>query len=175
MGLSTSGELELLIGHSSAQSQSDSLQLLIPAPAWDLLRNHPWPGNVRELEMVMQNLVTFTLVGAAEALRAGVTLTSPRLQVDPGLVSTLLAGYEALPGEEGDDDPEPDRLRLRVGPAETLNAVSNEVERQYFEIFFRRCGGDFAHMARLLLGDPERARAVRLRFNQLGLKVRDLK
>jgi hypothetical protein len=28
-------------------------------------------------------------------------------------------------------------------------------------------------MARVLLGDETKARAVRLRFNQLGLKVRD--
>ena len=30
-------------------------------------------------------------------------------------------------------------------------------------------------MAELLLGDAERTRAVRLRFNQLGLKVRALR
>ena len=34
---------------------------------------------------------------------------------------------------------------------------------------------DFAAMAGVLLGDPDGARKVQLRFNQLGLKVRELK
>jgi hypothetical protein len=39
---------------------------------------------------------------------------------------------------------------------------------------FARTGGDFARMAEVLLGDAARQRAVRLRFNQLGLKVREI-
>ena len=35
--------------------------------------------------------------------------------------------------------------------------------------------GDFAAMARILLGDEAHARKVQLRFNQMGLKVRQLK
>ena len=175
LGLRGREELELVLGHPSVARPDDRLHLLVPSPVWKLLRDHPWPGNVRELEMVMHNLVTFTLVGAVEALRSGMTLTSSRLQVDPGLVTTLLAGYEDLPGEDHGRTVDPATLGLRVDVGDTLNAVSNAVERQYFEIFFRRCRGDFAHMARLLLGDPERARAVRLRFNQLGLKVKDLR
>jgi hypothetical protein len=40
---------------------------------------------------------------------------------------------------------------------------------------WRTHGGDFARMAEVLLGDSAGARKVQLRFNQLGLKVRELK
>jgi len=51
------------------------------------------------------------------------------------------------------------------------------MERQLYEHLFRQTGGDFVAMAEALLeGDPEKnARKVQLRFNQLGLKVRNLR
>jgi hypothetical protein len=52
--------------------------------------------------------------------------------------------------------------------------VANSVERQVFLELFRRADGDFGRMAGALLGDERKGRAVRLRFNQLGLKVREL-
>jgi len=171
--------ISLVIGRRDpAARHPDSLRLVIPSPVWDLLRVHSWPGNVRELEMVMRNLVTFTLVEAADAIRAGLTLDSPRLQVNPGLVGTLLAGYASVPPGAGEDREHPageNEFLVRLEPGETLNAVSNSVERGYFVELFRRTGGDFAAMAEILLGDSDKARAVRLRFNQLGLKVRELK
>ena len=39
----------------------------------------------------------------------------------------------------------------------------------------RHQDSDFGRMARQLLGSDEHARKVQLRFNQLGLKVRELK
>jgi len=129
--------------------------------------------------MVLHNLVTFTLVEAADALRAGLPLQSPRLQVDPGLVATLLTGYAALPdamaGGIAATSDDPLRQEIILAAGETLNDVSNGAERQYFLALFRRTKGDFRRMAELLLGDADRERAVRLRFNQLGLKVRELK
>jgi len=114
------------------------------------------------------------LVAAVDALEAGAALRSPRFQVDPGLVGELLAGATPLP-----DTPElgadPDLLPLRITPGSTLNAVSTAVERQYFLHLFRQTDGDFARMAERLLGDAGRGRAIRLRFNQLGLKVRELR
>ena len=64
---------------------------------------------------------------------------------------------------------------MRLTPAKTLNAVTTAVERQYYRELFSRTRGNFAHMAELLLGDAEKGRAVRLRFNQIGLKVRELR
>ena len=157
---------------------SDGLRMKIPKPAWSLLASHTWPGNIRELEMMMQNLVTFTLVDAADALQAGLPLTSGTLQVDAGLISTLLAGAGKLPsltaGSPGTGDPGDGHIAVRLEPGATLNAVSNSIERQYMLSLYRETGGDFRLMAEALLADPGKARAVRLRFNQLGLKVREI-
>ena len=57
----------------------------------------------------------------------------------------------------------------------SLNKVSVSAEKQYFVELYLQEQGDFGAMARVLLGDAEHARKVQLRFNQLGLKVRELK
>jgi transcriptional regulator with GAF, ATPase, and Fis domain len=154
-----------------------TLSLALPPTAWRLLEAYPWPGNLRELSLVVRNLATFTLVSAADAVRGGVRLTSPRLQVDPALTATLLretAPLLARGGTDGaaDGDASPP---FRITPAATLNAAARDLERQAYRHLFRQTGGDFEAMARALLGDPTRARAVRLRLNQLGLRVRDLR
>jgi len=180
VGLQERAPLTLEMGRRTGQKArpEEGIRLVFPDPAWRLLAEHAWPGNVRELMMVMHNLVTFTLVEAVNVIRAGHQLTSSRFQVDPGLVSTLLAGYAALPGDDdpaSQQDDDPGSVRVRIEPGPTLNAVSNSVERQYFERMFRRTNGDFGMMAEALLGDSGKARAVRLRFNQLGLKARELR
>jgi two-component system nitrogen regulation response regulator GlnG len=155
------------------------VSLALPDPTWKRLAGHPWPGNVRELAMVMHNLVTFTLVEAVDVLRAGRPLGGSRLQVDPALVNSLLQGYEvgperpeatAAPGTDSTDQ----SFRVSLNPGRTLNDTARALESQVMVELFRRCRGDFAAMAQRLLGDRARARAVRLRFNQLGLKVREL-
>lgn len=177
VGLPDGAALELVIGRRAAESQN-TLELAVPEPAWKMLSGHPWPGNVRELWMLVYNLVTFTLVEAVDALRAGTALSSRRLQVDPGLVGELLAGSLGLHGSTtpaaGEPLDPPDTMKVVVRPNESLNAVATEVERQYFLRLFKESGHDFARMADRLLGDAEKARAVRLRFNQLGLKVREI-
>ena len=126
--------------------------------------------------MVMHNLVSFTLVAAVDAIRGGLPLRSRRFQVDPALVVNLLAGVSALGVSEPSPPEERDgSIRIDLEPSESLNAVAQSVERQYFLSLFRQTGGDFKRMAEILLGDESRSRAVRLRFNQLGLKVRELR
>ena len=181
VGRAEGAPMEVLIGRSGdGQAKGDprSLELLIPGPAWKMLESHQWPGNVRELSMVMRNVVTFTLVAAVDAVRAGLKLTSPRMQVDPGLVGQLLAGSAALAQREGAAENArelgDDEIVVRLEPGESLNAVANATERQYTLELFKRYRGDFGAMAARLLGDPSKGRAVRLRFNQLGLKVREL-
>lgn len=172
VGADTGAPLTLLVGRESRDA-GEQLALALPTPAWRRLAAHPWPGNLRELAMVMHNIVTFTLVAAVDAIEAGVALSAPRLQVDPGLVGDLLAGAPAIRTDGSDDHP--DHVKVKLAPAETLNSVSTSVERQYFLHLFRQTDGDFDAMAERLLGDRERGRAVRLRFNQLGLKVRELR
>ncbi len=177
VGLGAGAPLELSVGRSRAAA--GALDLLLPGPAWKMLEEHSWPGNIRELQMLVQNAVVFTLVAAVDAIRSGLPLTATRLQVDPGLIGELLAGSSALaagggpPREEGSGGGG-SGIAVRVEPGDTLNSVANSVERQVFLELFRRADGDFGRMAGALLGDERKGRAVRLRFNQLGLKVREL-
>ncbi len=166
-GLGAKAPLRLLLGHDDG---GEGLRLVLPEPAWRRMARHPWPGNLRELSMVMHNIVTFTLVAAMDAIEMGARLRSGRLQVDPALIEELLAG--SILTEEPID---PQNISVKVEAAKTLNQVSTSVERQYFLELFRRTQGDFGLMAEQMLGDPTRGRAVRLRFNQLGLKVRSLR
>ncbi len=178
VGLPDGAPMELIIGRPKSLSKTrDRLELLLPEPAWQMLAAHKWPGNTRELENVMQNIVTFTLIGAVDAIRDGMDIRTARLQVDPGLIGELLSGSAILVES---DVPSPSRGRsarnvdVEINPSSTLNGVSSDVEKQYFLKLFQRTEGDFGEMARILLGDREKSRAVRLRFNQLGLKVREI-
>jgi two-component system nitrogen regulation response regulator GlnG len=65
-------------------------------------------------------------------------------------------------------------MGVRLGPAESLNAVSCEIERQYLERLYIHFGGDLSRVAAFLLADPEGGRKIQLRMNQLGLKLREL-
>jgi DNA-binding NtrC family response regulator len=197
LGLPRDAGLVMKVERDAAPSDKQ-LALHLPQAAWKLLQGHAWPGNLRELATVMQNVVTFTLVAAVDALASGLAMKSARLQVDPGLVSALLAGSSALratlppppasgvPATSGgngmaaarsgtDLTAVGDAVRVHVRAGRTLNAVAQDVERQYMLALFAATHGSFSAMAHSLLGDETRTRAVRLRFNQLGLKIRDLR
>jgi two-component system nitrogen regulation response regulator GlnG len=180
VGLARGAPVALAVGRARAE-RDGALELALPEPGWKLLEAHPWPGNMRELSMVMHNVVSFTLVATVDAIRAGLSLSSPRLQVDPGLVGELLRGSVGV-GGRGAAPPAPPpatedglgSVQVRIEPSPSLKAVAFAAERQYFLDLFRRTGRDFGRMAEVLLGDAGKARAVRLRFNQLGLKVREI-
>lgn len=159
--------------------------LLFPEPTLRLLRRHRWPGNLREFAMAVENALTLALAEAIEAGRpsredsgaegAVADGSDPGrldvVQVRPKLVRDLLR-TAAVDDEE---DATGWKVQVSVRPHEGLNKVAQDVERQYFTRLYLEEKGDFAGMARVLLGDPEAARKVQLRFNQLGLKVRELK
>jgi DNA-binding NtrC family response regulator len=151
------------------------VQLILPGPAWRRLYRHKWPGNVRELTMVVHNLVTFTLVAAVEAARGGLPLRSNRLQIDAGLVNSLLVDETGVGTENAFPINEPDVFPVRLTPQKSLNAVTVSCERQYMEALFHQTDGKLEAMADRLLGDPTKSRKVRLRMNQLGLKLRELR
>lgn len=167
------GPLSIATGRNRVNGAG--LLLGLPDAAWSLLREHRWPGNMRELAFVMHNVISFTLIEAADAIRAGMPLRSTRLQVDPGLVAELLRGSTSTIESQPAANDEDDRIPVVVRAGDTLNGVSVDVERQYFLELFRRYNGDFSQMALHLLGDEGKARAVQLRFNQIGLKVRQLR
>ncbi len=218
LGLARGAPLSLHFERGKQVARGE-LAVHLPPAAVRQFMAYGWPGNLRELATVVRNLVTFTLVAAADALGAGVRVRSPRLQIDPGLVAELLAaggggvsgsaragasvdasssagvsghasvgvggseggaadagvGASARSGASVSSGDASGAVRVQVRRGRTLNAVAQDVERQYMLALFAATRGSFAAMAEILLGDAERTRAVRLRFNQLGLKVRQLR
>jgi DNA-binding NtrC family response regulator len=141
----------------------------------DALAAAPWPGNVRQLELVIESAVVTALAdalrapgGAPRVVPVGAKLVRDLLQASDEASGGPTAGDQDVEGAEGE------ALSLRIAAAASLHEVSRDVERQYMAELHSRAGGDFARMAEVLLGrtSPEAARKVRLRFNQLGLRVR---
>ena len=168
------------------------IHLLLHQNSYNLLQDFNWPGNFRQFEMVLSNLVTFTLVELVDRVdqiepvesEFGELEARPDvIVIQPRTIRDLLRPFSEAglgepvvePGEDLIEDSEGLRLRVRVSPAESLNAVSCEVERQYLERLYHHFGGDLSRVAEFLLADPESGRKVQLRMNQLGIKLRELK
>jgi DNA-binding NtrC family response regulator len=138
------------------------------------LGRHGFPGNVRELELLIANAAVFTLADAMSASREGRARKDESARILPipeKLMRELLGAGSAHVG--------PERARagqhaLEVHAAATLHGVAADLERQLYERLYAELGGDFDAMAARLLEKPgpTGARKVRLRFNQLGLRVR---
>jgi len=145
------------------------LVLLFPERSMRLFRSYGWPGNLREFSMVAENAVLFALAEMSEVTGGDRTDV---IQVRPKLIRDLL---RAAPSSESTQSGDGLSFSVRLSASDSLNKVSVDCERQYFVALYLRERGDFGAMARVLLGDDEHARKVQLRFNQLGLKVRELK
>ncbi len=160
--------VKVLAGGDVPGPEQDTVQVLFPDRAMRMLKRHSWPGNLREFAMTVENALTFTLAelaGVSPGERADV------IQVRPKLVRDLLRAVRVeAPAEESGW-----KVQVAIKPQDSLNAISQAVERQYFERLFYQEEGDFSAMAQLLMGDSANARKVQLRFNQLGLRVRDMK
>ncbi len=131
-----------------------------------------WPGNVRQLELVIESAVVTALADALRASRAPRDV--PRvIPVGAKLVRDLVQAGDAMGGGVASGGG-PDELLVKLRQGGSLREVSRDVERQYIEELYARTEGDFVQMAETLLGlsTPEGGRKVRLRFNQLGLRVR---
>lgn len=136
--------------------------------AMGLIRKHPFPGNVRELELFAADATLFALADALRASQATRPFAEARtIPIPDALVRRLLGS--ATPSGKGASGATPQE--------KTLHAVARRLERELYARLFEETRGDFAAMARaLLVGDPEKnARRVRLRFNQLGLRARELR
>ena len=158
------------------------IHFLLHPSSFKLLHDFEWPGNFRQFAMTLSNLVTFTLVELVERAEKIEPEGSSEGRTDvipipPKIVSDLLRPM--TPPEAPDAQViaigGPRTLTLEIPAAESLNAVSCAVERQYLELLYERSGGDLGRMAELLLGDESGGRKVQLRMNQLGIKLRSLK
>ena len=161
-------QLKLALGDEVPRSEPGVVHVLLSDKVMRQLRRHQWPGNLREFAMTVENALTFTLAeleGVAPGHRSDV------IAVRPKLVRELLRAVrmEIATVESGFG------LKVKLEPHDSLNELSRSIERQYFTSLFVQEEGDFAAMARVLMGDASCARKVQLRFNQLGLRVRDLK
>jgi two-component system nitrogen regulation response regulator GlnG len=156
------------------------IHLLFHPSAFNLLRDFDWPGNFRQLEMVLSNLLTFTLVELVERAAevepgdAGLESRPEVVPVQPRIIRELLRPW-AEDAQEGEGTPDGNVVRVLLRPSESLNSVSQDVERQYLEQLYKRADGDLARVAQQLLGDVAAGRKVQLRMNQLGIKLRELK
>lgn len=189
-GLSLPSEARLLpisVGSSvPGRSDQSRIHFLFHPSSLKLLRNFEWPGNFRHFEMTLSNLVTFTLVELVERasqIEPGDPAQVSRADVvpiPPKIVSDLLRPMAQASRADGDEAQEMSegtgrRLTIWVSPADSLNAVSCEVERQYLEALYEQCSGDLGQMGALLLGSPDTGRKIQLRMNQLGIKLRSLR
>jgi DNA-binding NtrC family response regulator len=141
----------------------------------EILSGHPFYGNVRELQMMIGNLVLFALLDALRAVKEGRGgLMSFAIPVSSKLVRRLLDVYRVT--EEGTLPDSKREFSIVVEPASNLREVARSMEKEVMTRLYEKTVGDFEKMAeRLLVGDPgANARRVLLRFNQLGLKVRNL-
>ncbi|HEX6836057.1 MAG TPA: sigma 54-interacting transcriptional regulator [Polyangia bacterium] len=133
------------------------------------MRAHGWPGNVRELGLVVSNALVFALSDALGAARRGTGATAVAPRVIPVPAQSLRRLMAAASPDTRDAT-----VTLPLRAQSSLRQVARTMERQLYEDLHRASDGDFALMARRLLGlgTPAAARRVRLRFNQLGLRAR---
>ncbi|MEM9189147.1 MAG: sigma 54-interacting transcriptional regulator [Myxococcota bacterium] len=166
---------ELQIGRDKP-SENATVVFMLSRASFQLLRSHDWPGNVRELEMVLNTAVLFALADAlraAEEGRGAPSDTAWAVPVPARLLQELLGrSWGRTPGPS-----EGESFRPTLQARGSLRDVARDLERQAYTFLFERTGGDFEAMARLLLegGGAGDARKVRLRFNQLGLSVKNLR
>jgi transcriptional regulator with PAS, ATPase and Fis domain len=133
------------------------------------LRAHPWPGNLRELDHVTVTTAVFALADALQAIETERAQTGNPcwIPIPARLIHELLKlQQESAGGSAGSG--------TDYAPAATLHDWVTGIEHTLLASLFQETGGDFQAMAaRILTGSPARnARRVRLRFNQLGLRVR---
>ena len=151
--------------------EEGTIILLFPDRALRQLRSHSWPGNLREFAMTVENTVLFAIAEVLEVPPGG---RDDVIQVRPRWVKELILTVADRSPESGMTS-DGWRETVHIRAHDTLNKVSQDVERQIYTALYQAHSGDFSLMAAVLLDDGEQGRKVQLRFNQLGLKVRELK
>jgi DNA-binding NtrC family response regulator len=169
----------LAVSEREARDSASAVVVVLPGKAWAAMQRHSWPGNLRQFEMILaDSLAAAVYAGPGASLDRGGRV---RISLDPRLLFDLLAGARAseaaapgagFGGSAGFGSGSVERPR-----AASVAGFRRELERSALRALFREAGGDFARMAELMTGSAsaKEARAVRLRFNKLGLSARDEK
>ncbi len=175
-----SADLPISVGRTiPPRGEARRLQFFLHPSSFKLLQDFEWPGNFRQFEMMLSNLVTFTLVELVEHAEtiepeAAGESRPEVIPIPPKIVSDLLRPMAPSDDSTVPEPASPRHVWLEVPAAESLNAVSCAVERQYLEALYERLG-DLGLLAELLLGDVNAGRKLQLRMNQLGIKLRKLR
>jgi DNA-binding NtrC family response regulator len=156
---------ELARGEEEVSRSRAPVVFALPRKGWLAIARHPWPGNVRQFAMVLADLLAATLYGRTAAMkdRTGRVIFT----MDPRLLFDLLAEARQ------EDAPSAGEVFTLPRPkVASVESFRRELERSAFRQVFRECEGDFARMAERMTGSAADERAVRLRFNKLGLSAR---
>jgi DNA-binding NtrC family response regulator len=159
-----SGEFALALSEEDARRSDAPAVFVVPRKAWTAIQRHPWPGNVRQFEMVVTDALAAAVYGggAAETASSGRAV----FRLDARMLFDLLAGARAGGGAA------PAGSAERFPRAPSVAQFRRELERGALRRLFQESGGDFQRMAEAMTGSRREARAVRLRFNKLGLSAR---
>jgi two-component system nitrogen regulation response regulator GlnG len=166
--LSATSGVTVAFGRAPADARR--ITFVFPSASLAAMRAHRWPGNVRELALVVSNALVFALSDALAAAQRGTAATAAAPRVVPVPAQTI---RRLMTGAAANEAPGA-TVELRLCANRGLRNVARDLERQLYEELYRKSDGDFAAMAKQLLGaaTPATARKVRLRFNQLGLRAR---
>ncbi len=158
----------LALSEDEARKDGSPVVFVVPRKAWTAIEKHPWPGNVRQFEMALADaLAAAVYAGGGASIDAS---GRARLHLDARLLFDLLAGAREAgtgAGAAGATFP------LERPKASTVAGFRRELERSAMRVFFKESGGDFARMAEAMTGSRREAKAVRLRFNKIGLSARE--
>jgi DNA-binding NtrC family response regulator len=157
-------DFALELSEDEARKSSSSVTFVLPRKAWAAMEKHPWPGNVRQFEMAIADAL------AAAVYAGGGASIDPsgraRIPLDARLLFDLLAGARAAEAGTGP-------FSLERPRAATVAGFRRELEKAAMRALFHEARGDFERMSEAMTGSPREARAVRLRFNKIGLSARD--
>ena len=157
-------EFALAFSEDEARKADIAVVFVVPRKAWAAMEKHPWPGNVRQFEMAVADGLAAAVYGGGGASidpsgRARITL-------DARLLFDLLAGARAAEASAG-------TFALERPKTSNVAGFRRELEKAAMRLLFQEARGDFERMAEAMTGSAREAKAVRLRFNKIGLSARD--
>jgi DNA-binding NtrC family response regulator len=157
-------DFSLALSEDEARKTDSAVTFVLPRKAWNAMEKHPWPGNVRQFEMAVADALAASVYagGGASIDTSG----RARIALDARLLFDLLAGARAAEAGAGP-------FALDRPKASTVAGFRRELEKAAMRALFREARGDFERMAEAMTGSPREARAVRLRFNKIGLSARE--
>ena len=139
---------------------------VVPRKAWAAMERHPWPGNVRQFEMVVADAL-------AAAVYAGAGATLERVRPRAHHAGRAHALRPARRGARRQRPPTARGLVLDRPRSSSVAQFRRDLERAAMRaLCSRRRGATSSAMAERMTGSRREARAVRLRFNKLGLSAR---